>query len=179
MRTRRIFLLLLIFLVGASVPRVCLGGIQYAEITADRVNIRTGPATSSRIVAKARRGDMFELHGREGNWYRIKMFSPDWRYVHRSLVQRAQYVHAVPNLVSLRRDIFQALVRAQNRADVKADETCPVQDKHGKPLSENVRKNLALTWLLSDRYQLHVMHRFAVQPPIYDSIMHEGIKKGW
>ncbi len=179
MRTNRILLLLLIFLVGSSVPRVCLGGAQYAEITADRVNIRTRPTTSSRIVAKARRGDIFELHGKEGNWYRIKMFSPNWRYVHRSLVQRAQYVHSVPNLVSVRRDIFQALVRAQNRTDVKADETCPVQDKHGTPLSDNVRKNLELMWLLNDRYKLHVMHRFAVQSPIHDSIMHEGIKRSW
>ena len=179
MRTNRILLLLLIFLGCPCVPRVCLGGAQYAEITADRVNIRTGPATSSAIVAKARRGDVFEFHGREGNWYRIKMFSPNSRYVHRSLVQKAQYVHAVPNVVSIRRDIFQALVRAQNRADVKADETCPIQDRRGKPLSDNVRENLELMWLLTDRYKLHVMHTFEAQPPIHDIIIHEGIKKGW
>jgi len=179
MVVNRLILWIITIMVGFLVPRSSFAEAQYVKITRDRVNIRTGPTTSSQVVAKSRRGDVFELCGREGKWYRIRMFSPTCRYVHRSLAQKISYTLSMPNQVSLRRNIFKALLTAENRAEEEADQKYPVEDRHGEPLSGHVQKNLELMWLLSDRYKLHIMHRFKVQSPIHDGILREGIKNSW
>jgi uncharacterized protein YgiM (DUF1202 family) len=179
MVVNHLILWIITIMVGFLVPRPSLAEAQHVEITRDRVNIRTGPTTSSQIVAKSRRGDVFEFRGREGKWYRIKMFSPACRYVHRSLAQKVSYTLSVPNQVSLRRNIFKAFLVAEIRAEKEADQKYPVEDRQGEPVSDHVQKNLELMWLLSDRYKLHVMHRFEVRSPIHDEILREGIEASW
>ena len=176
---KRLVLWTIVFLVAVPSPSAIFAQAKYIRITANGVNIRAGVGTSSPIVAKGWRGDVFELHGREGKWYKIRMFSVDWRYVHRSLAEATPYVVSVPNQVSTRRDIFRALVRAEGRAEEEADRKYPVEDRSGRPIPWNVKKNIEYMWVLSDRYQLKVMHRFKVQPPIHGIVIHEGVKKNW
>lgn len=169
-----------ILLLGALLaPWTVVAGTEYVTITADRVNIRVGPDDRSAVVARAWRGDVFELHGKEGNWYRIRMFSANWRYVNRSLAEIIPYVVSLPEAASVRRKIFDALGRAEARAETKADRKYPVIDRHGRPVSRNVKQNIDYMWLLSDRFKLDVMHRFRVQPTVHDRIIREGIEKSW
>jgi SH3-like domain-containing protein len=160
-------------------PVAIFAQATYIRITANRVNIRTGPSTSYPIAAKARKGDVFEFHGREGKWVRIRLFSVNWRYVYRPLTEITPYVVSIPKRDSSRRDIFRALVKAEDRAEAKADQKYPLEDRAGRPISKNVKKNLDYMWLLSDGYKLEVMHRFRVAPPIHSIITREGIRKNW
>jgi SH3-like domain-containing protein len=179
MAVNRLILWIIMILTGLLAPHSSFAEAEFVAIIGDHVNIRTGPTTSSQVVAKARRGDVFELLGKKGKWYRIRMFSPNYRYVHRSLGRKISYTPSTPDQPSIRRDIFKALLKAENTAEVKADQKYPVQDKDGAPLSGHVQKNLELMWLLMDRYKLESMHRFKVQSPIHDSILEEGIKNSW
>jgi hypothetical protein len=179
MRLDRLFFSTLLLSLAVLGPETVRPETEYAIITASRVNIRTAPSTSSGIVGKARKGDVFELHGKKGGWYRIRMFCPAYRYVHRSLVNPTPYVVSAPEKATTRRDIFVALVKAEDRAETEADRKYPVEDRRGRPVSGNVRKHLDYLWLLSDRYKLRVTHSYKVQPPIHDSIIQEGIKRRW
>ena len=62
-----------------------LAAEEFVQITGDKVNIRFGPSTGARIVAQAKRGDVFEHYKTLGEWYGIFMFTGHSRYVHRSL----------------------------------------------------------------------------------------------
>lgn len=170
---------MIVFFLALLLPGTVLAQAKYVRITANRVNIRGGPGMSSPIVAKARKGDVFELHGKDGRWYRIRMFSMRWRYVYRSLAKAVPYVVSIPNQASLRRNIFRALVRAEDRAEEKADRKYPLEDRSGRPISGNIKRNIDYMWLLNDRYKLEVMHRFKVQPPIHGIVISEGVKKNW
>lgn len=179
MRSSSPVLSTILLLVTLSIPQSNFAQPKYIEITANRVNIRVGPGTSFPVVGKTQRGDIFELHGTEGRWYRIRMFSVNWRYVHKSLAKLTPHAVSLPNRTSVRRAVFRALVDAEDRAEAKADRKYPLEDKHGRPIAGNLRKNIDYMWLLGDRYKLEVMHRFRVQPPIHDTIISEGVKKNW
>lgn len=170
---------MMFLLLALLIPFTIFAQPRYIEITADQVNIRVGPRTSSIVVSKARKGDVFELHRKEGRWYKIRMFSVDRRYVHRSFAKATPYVVSIPNQVAVRRDIFQALMRAEDRAEAEADRKYPLEDGYGRPISANIEKNLDYMRLLNDRYKLRVMHRFKGQPPIHGIIITEGLKKNW
>jgi len=179
MRSRRLLRWLAVCLLAGLLPCTSFAQTKYVRITTSRVNIRTAPSTASVIVGKARKGDVFELHGKEGKWYRIRMFTPEWRFVYRSLAEAAVYVVSGPSETSTRREIFRALIKAEDRAETEADRKYPLEDRQGRPLSRNLRKNIDYMWLLNDRYKLRVMHRFSAQPPIHENIISEGVRKNW
>ncbi len=179
MGSRKVVPSVAFFLVFVLIHYRILAEAKYIEITANHVNIRVGAGESYPIVSKARKGDVFELHGKEGKWYKIRMFSLNWRYVHRSLAETTSYVVSMPDQVATRREIFRAFLRAEDRSEIKADADYPLEARNGRPISGNLRKNIDYMGLLNDRYLLEVAHKFKVQPPIYMAIIREGIRKNW
>jgi hypothetical protein len=179
MRFSRLLPPILSFWFAILGPSEVFAQPKYAKITADAVNIRVGPSLSSQIVSRARKGDVFELHGKEGKWYRIRLFSATLRYVSRSLAEATSFVASPPGEVSVRQSIFRALMRAEDRAEAEADRKYPLEDGRGRLIPGNVRKNIDTMWLLADGYKLQAMHRLQVQPPIHDKIIGEGIRKNW
>jgi len=175
----RFLLALIVFGFLAAIPPAILAQDRYIRITANRVNIRAGPSTSSVIVAKARKDDVFELHSMEGEWYKIRLFSVNWRYVHKSLAEPAFYVASIPGKASIRRGLFRALLQAENRAEANADQRYPLEGRAGRPIPGNIKRNMDYMRLLDDRYKLEVIHKFDVQPPIHDIIISQGVKYSW
>lgn len=175
----RFLLALIVFGILAAIPSAVLPQGRYIRITANRVNIRAGPSTSSVIVAKARKDDVFELHGMEGAWYKTRLFSMKWRYIHKSLAEPDFYVASIPDRTSTRRGLFRALLQAENRAEAKADQRYPLEDRSGRPIPGNMKRNMDYMRLLDDRYKLEVIHKFNVQPPIHNIIISQGVKYNW
>lgn len=79
---KRILLLVVTVVVLGLVYSTTLSAesipIRFIEITGDTVNIRTGPSTSTTIVARAKKGDVFELKGETNGWYKFNMFISLW-----------------------------------------------------------------------------------------------------
>ncbi|MDA2939287.1 SH3 domain-containing protein, partial [Acidobacteria bacterium AH-259-A15] len=142
--------------------QVAYGAKNYIQITKRRVNIRFAPTISSPLIAKANRGDIFELKGEKRGWYEIHLFSGDWRYVHKSLARESTYSPEVPNSRSLRRQVFKAWVEVEAKVQREADRRYPP--------STSLKKNIEYSRILADRYKLGVAHKFEVQPPIYRRI---------
>ena len=146
---------------------------EYVEIIGNQVNVRLSPATSSPIIAKGRKGDLFKLKGDEGKWYKISISSGEYRYVHKSLTKAVRYEISLPNSEATRRGIFKALLSAEDRAQAEADREYPITGR------ASLVKNVEYMRILDDRYKLNVMHEFGVQSPIYIKILVEGVKKNW
>jgi uncharacterized protein YgiM (DUF1202 family) len=159
---------LLLILVGAGTAH---SAQLFIQISSRRANIRFGPTTGSPVVVTARRGDIFELKDETGDWYQIRMFSGESRYLHKSLAVKISYKPEAPRSFSRRRDIFKAFREIDAKMAEEADARYP-PDK-------NLRRNLEYTQILEDRYKLEVIHQFDAQPPVYRSIVIEGNQKGW
>lgn len=155
-----------------------LGGItatlsaqQYLEVTGRKSNIRSSPTTRSSIVTRAQRGDIFELKGESGDWYHIRLFSGELRYLHKRLAQEISYNPEVPEDSSQRREIFTTLQEVDRRVEREAEK------KH--PTDKALKKNIAYAHILEDRYKLKVIRQFGIQAPLYRRLAIEGNQKGW
>ena len=169
MRFRKVVLSTVFFLLTTLILSSSSAQEKCVEITGNVVNIRFSSSTSSAIVSKARKGDLFKLGAEESQWYRIVMFSGEYRCVHKSLARLRQCAISLPSQVSTRRKIFTALLEEEDRAQAEADQKYP----------HDWEKNTDYMRLLNDRYKLAVMHRFGLQPLAYKKIIAEGVKKKW
>lgn len=66
------------------------------EVTGDRVNVRAGPGTNQKIVAKLDRGQAIRVLGRKGNWLRIQLpASPESQAGDEGTLQLAWIYHSL------------------------------------------------------------------------------------
>ena len=144
---------------------------EYVRVTRQKVNIRSAPTTRSKIVAPARRGNVFEVRSEDDKWYEIQLFSGGRRFIHKSLVEKASYRPEVPDDVELRRQIFRQWKEAGLRAEKEANRKYPRE--------KDLERNLEEIQLLGDRYRLELLHELQVEAPVYRRILIEGYQKGW
>ncbi len=160
-----------LFFTALSSSQMANGATRYVQITSRVANIRSAPTTSARVVAKAKRDDVFQLEKEEGKWFAIHLFSGGNRYIYKRLAKPIPYAPEIPELLSTRREIFKAWKDAEERARREAARRYPPET--------NPSRNLQRDQLLNDRYKLKVMHDFEVQPAIHRRIVLEGLRKGW
>lgn len=173
------WLVLLICAFGVLFPPLAFGEENFIQITGDRVNIRTNTTTSSTIVAKALKDDVFRLSEEKDQWWEIYIFSGEARYIYKSLADIVDYQVSLPSPESTRRELFKAFLQAEDRATAEADRKYPLADQYGRPISGNINKNIDYQRMLNDRYKLEITHSFGIQPPIYTKIAIEGVQKSW
>jgi len=138
------------------------------RIIKNNVNIRMGSSTSYVIVGQAKENDIFELEGEQGQWFKIIMFSGEWRYVHKSLAEPVYYHVSLPP-VSIQETLIERLGQAEDRAMAEADMLYPLNTP--EDVQKNMQKNIEYERLLEDRYKLIIFHEFNVQPAIYTELL--------
>jgi len=144
---------------------------SYVRITARGVNLRTAPRTSSAVVGKADRGDVFRLVGRRGSWYKIVLFTGEPRYVHRALARKTRYRLSLPRSSRKRGEIREAVLKAEKRAVEAAARKYPIpRNAATRRWEKTIDKAIDYELLLTDRYDLVVFHHFGVQAPAYDEL---------
>lgn len=146
-------------------------GNNYVEVTRRTANIRSAPATSGQLVAKATQGDVFILEAEEGEWYRIHMFSGGTRYLFKNLAKVVSFDSPVPEDPAVRREIYNGWFAAEEKAKTEANRRYPRE--------KNLERHLDYLQLLMDRYKLDLMHRYSVSPASYRKIILEGNLQGW
>jgi hypothetical protein len=169
----------LVLLVGAVPFRpVPASGGEYVVVLGRNVNIRTGPGTERVVVGRAWKGDIFDLAGEMGNWWKIYMFSGEVRYISKSWAARLTEDDIVPghgmNLppdAETRRAFHSDVTSAQARARGEAEELISV--------SIDPERNGNLENLLADRFLLEVFSIYAVQPALYEKLMDVAYEGKW
>jgi len=79
----------------ASADYVSVNVKSVGTVTADLLNIRSEPSSSSAVVGQLAKGDQINLTAVDGNWYEILLFG-ELRYVHSSYVT-ARDVSSLPS----------------------------------------------------------------------------------
>lgn len=138
----------------------------YIAVTGDVVNVRAEPSTESLIVAKAVRGDIFQVVSEEGDWYAVSLFSGEPRYIFKPITRETFYEINLPIDRETIKAIYRAVVRSENRALDEAAAAC----------SGDVVECVRMERYLSDKYTLQLFHRFGLQPPCYHYLIVEAAK---
>ena len=160
---------LLVLLLFGLTPTAAHG--QYLRVTGSSVNVRQGPDVGSTIVGTAGAGDIFHSLGKTEEWYVIKMFSGENRYIHTSLAEPMEKSSALPDSETTRRMAFEGFLRAEDRSFIEAEARIP---------SSDVPANTEFQRILDDRYKLQVCHGFPeIHPFHFEEIKLEGVQKGW
>jgi hypothetical protein len=149
---------------------------EYAVMLSRNINIRTGPGTDRVVVGRAWKGDIFDVVGETGNWYKIYLFSGESRYVSKSWAAKLTEDDLVPghcmNLpadAETRRALHRDVLSAQARARGEAGELISA--------SIDAERNGNLEKVFVDRFLLEVFDIYSVQPALYERLMdvaHEG-----
>ena len=168
----------LIFLVGCSKTKSQKEEVKkVVEISVDECNIYASPDSSSIIVAQTQQGDMFELEGEEIGYYKIIMFSGEWRYVPKSAANSVEYRVSLPS-DSVCRIIWDAGGKIETQSMKESDSKYPLQNKVTKETNkDNIKNNVRYFRILVDRYKLELFRKYRIQPPVYGKILVKFIQQ--
>ncbi len=97
-----IFFIFLVFILNIIFFNFAFATPQFIEIIEKKANIRIGPSNSETIIVQAKKGDIFEVKGETEKWYKINMFSGEYRYVNKSMVIPTTYTILLPLLLFAR-----------------------------------------------------------------------------
>lgn len=153
-------------------------GREYVVMLSRNINIRTGPGTDHVIVGRAWKGDIFDLAGETGNWWRIYMFSGEPRYVSKSWAAKLTeedispgHNMALPTDTVARRGLHRDVLSAQARARGEAEELISA--------SIDAERNGNLEKVLKDRFLLEVFSIHSVQPALYEELSDVAYEGRW
>ena len=150
---------------------------NFIIITRDQVNIRTAPEISSTILCQCRKGDVFQLSAKEGEWFKISMFSGVYRYVHQSLAEVTAYDIQLPDLEFSLNRVFHASLETVMMSCRDTERRAFQEASIKYPHPEDRYKSIEYENLLNDRYKLEIFHYYRIQPANYIKITVEMIKK--
>ena len=144
---------------------------QYLRVTGSAVSVRQGPDVGSTVVGIAEAGEVFHQIGEREEWYVIKMFSGENRYIHASLAEPTERPPTLPDSEATRKMAFEGFLRAEDRSFTEADARIGSSDESAYAEFQQ---------LLDDRYKLKVCQSFpGIQPSHFEAIRLEGAEKGW
>jgi len=141
----------------------------YVVVIKDDVNIRLEPNTSSAVIAKGQKGDIFRLADLEGDWYSIYMFSGEKRYIFKSLTDKINEVPELTKSIDTKKKVFRELSDAKERAANESYAKYP----------NDIFKQIDLERRLNDSYKLPAFQKHTIPPAKYHLLMGEGLKNNW
>ncbi len=161
-------LTLLLFTCSFLLGTFPVGAIDsYLTVSRHNVNIRSAPTKKARVVASAQKGDRFKFIRQVGDWYEIRMFSGDYRYIYRKLGQITINNTGANLGEETIKKVYEEMVRAEARAQKEAAAKFP-QDTD----RSSRHKRFAL-----DRYTLEVFHKYDITPASYEQIIGEAAER--
>jgi len=162
------FLFLSIFLV-LTIGHINAHADGYIILVKEDVNIRLEPNTSSTVIAKGQKGDIFRLAESEGDWYSIYMFSGEKRYIFKPLTDKITDVPELPTSIEIKKKVFRELSDAKERAANESYAKYP----------NDIFKQIDLERRLNDSYKLPAFQKHTIPPASYHKLMGEGLKNNW
>ena len=170
-----VLVLLTVVIYLSPAPASCR---EYVVMMSRNINIRSGPGTDRVVVGRAWKGDIFEMVGETGNWWKIYLFSGEPRYVSKSWAARLTeadispgHQMALPADTETRRGLHRDVLRARARARGEAEELVSA--------SIDVERNGNLEKILEDRFMMEVFGIYSVQPALYDGLMDVAYEGSW
>ena len=166
---RKLFFIIIPIIATFAINHLDAHADEYIKIIKDGVNIRSEPNTSSTIIAKGKKGAIFELVESEGKWYSISMFSGEPRYLFKTLSKKVNDAPRLPKSAKIKKKAFRELRKSEHRATNESAAKYP----------SDIYKQIDLERVLDDRYKLIIFQKYAISPARYNKLVVEGVKNGW
>ena len=166
---RKLFFIILSIIATFTINHLDAHADEYIEIIKDSANIQFESNTSSIIIAKAKKGDVYRLHESKNEWYGIFMFSGEQRYVHKSLAKKINDIPVTPSSIEIKQKVFREISNIESRSTKESQEKYP----------NDLYKQIDLERILNDRYKLQIYHRYGLPIAKYHKLVAEGVKNGW
>jgi hypothetical protein len=141
----------------------------YVRVSLSRAAVREAADAKSALVGYARKGDVLKLAQEQEGWLGVVLFSGDVRYLPAAQAKKTSYSPATPPELYLRRELFRAFAKADDRAKRESE----------KKFANDFAAQAKSQRLLEDRYKLETVQRYRIQPPVYGLIQKEGADSGW
>jgi len=151
---------------------LCASAAQSPEryvLVTSAVKIRLEANASAPIVAEGRSGDVFTLTGTAGKWYRIFMFSGEYRFLPQASAKVIASIPPLPANENLRRTACLEIVRSQDRASGEAERRYP----------DDFSRQIDFERVLNDGYELLIYRKYKLPPPRRGALVTECAKRRW
>jgi uncharacterized protein YraI len=176
---RSSFFLPAAFLLAAALGASSAAAQDYVVMGTPLVNLRTGPSTDALVIGRAEKGDVFKVVGQSEEWYEIRMFSSEPRYVTKAdfvySLQAEELVEGhrmfLPSSTARCRSIFWDSEEGLDRAAREAAEVIPS--------TLNRERHTVLKRILEDRILLEMFHIHGIQPALYRDLLEEARRERW
>jgi len=153
-----------------------LGNAQdYVVTRTKNVNIRTSPTTKSYVVGKSMKGDIYEMIGEEGEWFVIKLFSENPRYINKCCTAKLESPVTtrlvLPESGDRCKSIYTSIQALKFRARREATELIP------PTVDEEL--NMNMQHILEDMHILNLFEIYSLNPAVYPIFIEKAIQNNW
>ncbi|MBU1064819.1 hypothetical protein KKC74_08450 [bacterium] len=155
----------------------CQFGIaqEYVVTKTKHVNIRTNPSTGSFVVGQSMKGDIYEMIGEEGEWFVIKLFSENPRYINKCCALKLDDPITdrlgLPESSEQCESIYSSIQALKYRARREATELIP----------QNVDEelNMNMQQILEDMHILNLFEIYSLNPAVYPILIEKSVQNNW
>ncbi len=146
----------------------------YVMVKAAYAEIRTVPDMTAPALFVGLKGDVFKYNGQETGWYHILTFSGETRYIRKSACQGTNTPPQPPKGESTRKEIYDSVVDAKDRAMSDANAKYPAVSTQ-----QELQEKIYYQQTIEEKYLLEVFHKYKISPANYLAILTEAIDKSW
>lgn len=148
---------------------------EYVLTKTKHVNIRTHPSTDSFIVGQSQKGDIYEMIGEEGEWFVIKLFSENVRYINKCCAAKLEDTissrFSLPESNVQCESIYTSIQAIKYRARREATELIP------PTVDEEL--NMNMQHILEDMHILALFEIYKLNPAVYPLLIEKAVKNNW
>ena len=148
---------------------------EYVVTKTKHVNIRTNPTTRSFVVGQSMKGDIYEMIGEEGEWFVIKLFSENPRYINKCCAAKLEGSISsrlvLPESSDQCESIYSSIQALQLRARREATELIP------PTIDEEL--NMNMQHILEDMHILNLFKIYSLNPALYPILIGKAIQNNW
>jgi hypothetical protein len=142
---------------------------DYVVLIHSGVNIRTAPDTSSVIIGKASKGELYHYAGERDGWFKIRMFNGEERYISKALsaaLDESEILSGHNLRLTAPHEIQRAMrlkiLRVLERAGREAEEIIPA--------ALDAERSGRYRGILEDRYIREIFQNYEIQPALYSEL---------
>ncbi len=146
----------------------------YVVITAPTAEIKSAPDDSAQSLLLGLKGDVFKYNGQQKDWYHILTFSGETRFVRKSLCQGSNTTPQLPASEAKRRDIYDSLIDAKDRAMTDTNTKYPSIKSQAE-----LQEKIFYQQTVEEKFILEICHKQKIQPATYLTLLSEAISKNW
>ncbi len=141
---------------------------EFVKITSRKCKVFASPDSSSFLITKAKKGDVFKFSENHGKWYEIYMFAGEPRYIKKSkakLIYGYNKNESLPVDINTRFKMYNEMFRLEDKAERDAELKHPYIEHYVLVSDERLRVFIEYMRMLQDQYKMELFHKFKVQPP--------------